>query len=155
MLTAALNHTAPALTSAFPALLDLRVWGSIIGMFELNNLELYVASPVPAWAQEVAERTLSSEETAAVESHPGVAAAGGLDGIMSDEDEWAVVGNAFYSLQACINHSCLANAHAYKREEDRDGKGERFDSSYGVALDEKERQALLNRSPNLFLPLQL
>ena len=33
----------------FPALFDLRVWGSIIGMFELNNLNLFVPSPVTRW----------------------------------------------------------------------------------------------------------
>lgn len=32
-------------------------------------------------------------------------------------------GNAFHSIQACINHSCVPNAHAFKRDEDIDGSG--------------------------------
>ena len=127
LLRAALTHRAPALVAAFPAALHPRMWGSIVGMFELNNLSLYVASPVPAWAQEVDERlsSLSASEAAALEGSAVLAAAGGLEGILEDEEAWAAEGNAFYSLQACINHSCVPNAHAFKREEDRDGRGER------------------------------
>ena len=47
--------------------------------------------------------------------------AGGLEGIVENEEEWLCLGNAFYSLQSCINHSCVPNAHAFKREEDNDG----------------------------------
>lgn len=51
----------------FPALFDLRVWGSIIGMFELNNLGLFVPSPVARWRRLVealpeAEREEVEEE---------------------------------------------------------------------------------------------
>ncbi|KAF9663284.1 hypothetical protein SADUNF_Sadunf17G0023000 [Salix dunnii] len=64
-------------------------------------------------------------------------------------------GTAFYPLQSCMNHSCCPNAHAFKRDEDRDGqaaiitlkpirKGEEVTISY---IDEdlpfEERQALL------------
>ena len=35
----------PELGAAFPAVLSLSVWGSIIGMFELNNLALFVSCP--------------------------------------------------------------------------------------------------------------
>ncbi|KAK6134853.1 hypothetical protein DH2020_031394 [Rehmannia glutinosa] len=31
-------------------------------------------------------------------------------------------GTAFFPLQSCMNHSCIPNAKAFKREEDRDGQ---------------------------------
>ncbi|KAG6742553.1 hypothetical protein POTOM_053425 [Populus tomentosa] len=66
------------------------------------------------------------------------------------------VSTAFYPLQSCMNHSCCPNAHAFKRDEDRDGqaaiitlkpilKGEEVTVSY---IDEdlpfEDRQALLS-----------
>ncbi|CAK9142727.1 unnamed protein product [Ilex paraguariensis] len=39
-------------------------------------------------------------------------------------DDYSVCcqGTAFFPLQSCMNHSCLPNAKAFKREEDRDGQ---------------------------------
>jgi hypothetical protein len=51
--------------------------------------------------------------------------AGDVIELLGDNGEsGACEGNAYYSLQACINHSCLPNAHAFKRDDDDDGRGE-------------------------------
>ena len=50
----------------FPALFDLRVWGSIIGMFELNNLNLFVPSPIQRW-QGLIENVPDSEREPVLE----------------------------------------------------------------------------------------
>ena len=125
LLKEALQHSAPDLCSQHPAILHLDVWGSLIGMFELNNLTLLVASPVPLWAQVVddaaVEGLITPEEKAAADENETVAGYGGLDGIMEGEGEWVLLGNGFYPLQGCINHSCLPNAHAFKREQDISG----------------------------------
>ncbi|KAG8364608.1 hypothetical protein BUALT_Bualt18G0015200 [Buddleja alternifolia] len=64
-------------------------------------------------------------------------------------------GTAFFPLQSCMNHSCIPNAKAFKREEDRDGqatilalrpiiKGEEITISYiDEELPYEERQELL------------
>jgi len=123
LFTEALKSRAPALVAAFPAALDLEVWGSIIGMFELNNLELYVPGIVPLWANRVVDADLPQEDATVLEENVALAALGGLHAILDDEEAWAIKGNAFYGLQACINHSCAPNAHAFKRDEDRNGNG--------------------------------
>lgn len=107
---------------SFPALFTPHLWGSIIGMFELNNLALVVSSPVPAWAQEVLESELPSGTLDKIhDAMEYVQVPGGVEGIVDKEEEWLCLGNAFYSFQSCINHSCVPNAHAFKREEDNDG----------------------------------
>jgi hypothetical protein len=112
----------PDIYESFPALFTPHLWGSIIGMFELNNLSLVVSSPVPAWAQEVLESELPNGILGKIhEAIEYFQVAGGLEGIVENEEEWLCLGNAFYSLQSCINHSCVPNAHAFKREEDKDG----------------------------------
>ena len=124
----ALKARKTDLCTAFPAALHLNIWGSLIGMFELNNLSLLVSSPVPLWAQYVddAEDDLTEEDNINLEHYKSIAEYGGLEGIMDREEEWICLGNSFYSLQACLNHSCVPNAHAFKREQDTngDGKGE-------------------------------
>lgn len=125
LLVAALQNRAPELCATFPAVLQFPVWGSLIGMFELNNLNLVVGSPVPAWAQTVADtiEDIAPEERSVIDYYGAIEAYGGIDGLVEGEDEWAAVGNAFYSLQACLNHSCVPNAHAFKRDEDINGNG--------------------------------
>ncbi|KAJ6860102.1 histone-lysine N-methyltransferase ATXR2 isoform X1 [Populus alba x Populus x berolinensis] len=74
---------------------------------------------------------------------------------LGDDYSICCQGTAFYPLQSCMNHSCCPNAHAFKRDEDRDGqaaiitlkpilKGEEVTVSY---IDEdlpfEDRQALL------------
>jgi hypothetical protein len=121
LLDAALRARAPPLAAAFPAALRLEPWGALVGMFELNNLAVYVAGPVPRWAAAV--EALPAAASAAAEAAGGaaLAAAGGLVGVLDNEEAWACDGNAFYSLQATCNHSCAPAAHAFKRDGDDDG----------------------------------
>ena len=58
-----------------------------------------------------------------INSYSAIDAYGGIDGLVDGEDEWAAIGNAYYSIQACLNHSCVPNAHACKRPEDTNGNG--------------------------------
>ncbi|KAJ0974832.1 hypothetical protein J5N97_016797 [Dioscorea zingiberensis] len=129
-------------------LFSLEVYGHIIGMFELNNLDLVVASPVedyfiyidelPSPEKEEAERLYSSF----------------LDAL-GDEYSICCQGTAFFPLQSCMNHSCAPSAKAFKRDEDRDGQaviiacrpisvGEEITISYiDEDLPYEERQAQL------------
>lgn len=50
-------------------------------------------------------------------------AAGPLLEALDALEEDGCEGNAFYTLQSCVNHSCAPNAHAFKRDEDTDGSG--------------------------------
>ncbi|DBA82713.1 TPA: hypothetical protein ACH3X1_006947 [Trebouxia sp. C0004] len=88
----------------FAALFELDVYGSIVGMFELNNLGIMSPSPVQEYIE-------------AIDDLPDVdkslIAQLGLDA-----EELRVDGTAYYALQSCINHSCQPNAHAMKSEHD-------------------------------------
>ncbi|XP_020570983.1 histone-lysine N-methyltransferase ATXR2 isoform X2 [Phalaenopsis equestris] len=128
-------------------LFSLEIYGHIIGMFELNNLDLVVASPVedyfiyiddlPSPQKEKAELTLPF-----------------LDALGDDYSDFCQ-GTAFFPIQSCMNHSCCPNAKAFKRDEDRDGQaviiavspisiGEEITISYiDEDLPYEERQALL------------
>jgi SET domain len=123
LFTEAVKNRNSTLVTTFPAVLHLNIWGSLIGMFELNNLSMLVASPVPLWAQEVddVEDELTEKERENLNAYKSVEEYGGLKGIMKSEFEWVCLGNAFYSLQACLNHSCVPNARAFKRDQDKNG----------------------------------
>ncbi|KAA8526483.1 hypothetical protein F0562_008314 [Nyssa sinensis] len=130
------------------SLFSLEIYGHIIGMFELNNLDLVVASPVEDYFLYIDDLPYSEKKEAEEVTRPVLDALG---------DDYSVCcqGTAFFPLQSCMNHSCHPNAKAFKREEDRDGqatiialrpicKGEEVTISY---IDEdlpfEERQALL------------
>ncbi|KAJ6853371.1 histone-lysine N-methyltransferase ATXR2 [Iris pallida] len=129
-------------------LFSLEIYGHIIGMFELNNLDLVVASPVEDYFIYIDDLPVPEKEEAEKLTRPFLDALG---------DDYSVCceGTAFFPLQSCMNHSCCPNAKAFKRDEDRDGKaviialqpiskGEEITISY---IDEDlpygERQALL------------
>eukprot|EP00268_Persea_americana_P008899 TRINITY_DN1348_c1_g1_i2.p1 TRINITY_DN1348_c1_g1~~TRINITY_DN1348_c1_g1_i2.p1 ORF type:complete len:494 (+),score=102.90 TRINITY_DN1348_c1_g1_i2:197-1678(+) len=129
-------------------LFSLDIYGHIIGMFELNNLDLVVASPVEDYFIHIDDLPCLQKEEAEKVTRPFFDALG---------DDYSVCcqGTAFFPLQSCMNHSCCPNAKAFKRDEDRDGqativavrpirKGEEITISY---IDEElpceERQALL------------
>lgn len=81
----------------------------------MNNLAVYVASPLQRWLAAL-EALPDKERTAAVaEVEPYLAAL--------PEELPGCEGNAFYALHSCINHNCEPNAHAWKREKDVDGSG--------------------------------
>ncbi|XP_042483168.1 histone-lysine N-methyltransferase ATXR2 [Macadamia integrifolia] len=129
-------------------LFSLEIYGHIIGMFELNNLDLVVASPVEDYFLYIDDLPCLEKEKAEKITRPFLDALG-------DDYSICCQGTAFFPIQSCMNHSCCPNAKAFKREEDRDGqatiialrpisKGEEITISY---IDEdlpfKERQGLL------------
>ncbi|KAL1197499.1 Histone-lysine N-methyltransferase ATXR2 [Cardamine amara subsp. amara] len=130
------------------ALFSLEIYGNIIGMFELNNLDLVVASPVEDYFLYINDLPDAEKEEAMEITKPILDA---LDDEYSDFCE----GTAFFPLQSCMNHSCCPNAKAFKRDEDRDGqavisalrrisKNEEVTISYiDEELPYKERQASL------------
>ncbi|KAM3745073.1 hypothetical protein ACB098_06G098600 [Castanea mollissima] len=129
-------------------LFSLEIYGQIIGMFELNNLDLVVASPVEDYFLYIDDLPYPEKQEAEKVTRPFLDALG---------DDYSVCcqGTAFFPLQSCINHSCCPNAKAFKREEDKDGqaiiialkpicKGEEVTISYvDEELPFEERQALL------------
>lgn len=129
--------------------LSLKIYGNIIGMFELNNLDLIVASPVEDYFIYIDDLPHSEKDEAEKITRPFLEALG---------DDYAVCcqGSGFFPLQSCINHSCEPNCKAFKREQDRDGqailvaigpikKGEQVFISYiEEDMPWKERQSLLS-----------
>ncbi|KAL3635496.1 Histone-lysine N-methyltransferase atxr2 [Castilleja foliolosa] len=129
-------------------LFSLDIYGHIIGMFELNNLDLVVASPVEDYVLYIDDLPLAQKKEA------GMISMSILDAL-GDDYSIPCQGSAFFPLQSCMNHSCVPNAKAFKRDEDKDGqatiialrpikKGEEITISY---IDEdlpfKERQESL------------
>ncbi|KAL6529546.1 Histone-lysine N-methyltransferase atxr2 [Orobanche gracilis] len=94
---------------------SLEVYGHIVGMFELNNLALVVASPVEDYFLYVDDLPLSQKKEAEKTTKPFLDALG-------DDYSVSCQGTAFFPLHSCMNHSCIPNAKAFKREEDRDGQ---------------------------------
>ncbi|BBN16381.1 protein MpATXR10 [Marchantia polymorpha subsp. ruderalis] len=145
-----LNYLKEAIyEEEYDPLFDLEVYGHIIGMFELNNLEIVVPSPVEDYFIYIDD--LPKDDQSA---HAGTVTRPFLDALGSEYATYCT-GTGFFALQSCVNHSCRPNAKAFKREEDRDGaavllairpirKGEEITISY---IDEnhdlEERQALL------------
>ncbi|KAE8679974.1 Histone-lysine N-methyltransferase ATXR2 [Hibiscus syriacus] len=132
-----------------PCILSLSINAiNIIGMFELNNLDLVVASPVEDYFLYIDDLPHSEKKEAEKITQPYLDALG-------EDYSICCQGTAFFPLQSCMNHSCCPNAKAFKREEDRDGqativalrpicKGEEVTISYiDEDLSFEERQALL------------
>ncbi|XP_011100291.1 histone-lysine N-methyltransferase ATXR2 isoform X1 [Sesamum indicum] len=129
-------------------LFSLDIYGHIIGMFELNNLDLVVASPVEDYFLYIDDLPVSQKKEVENLTKPFLDALG-------DDYSISCQGTAFFPLQSCMNHSCIPNAKAFKREEDKDGqativalrpifKGEEVTISYiDEDLPYDERQELL------------
>ncbi|GFP79526.1 histone-lysine n-methyltransferase atxr2 [Phtheirospermum japonicum] len=127
---------------------SLDIYGHIIGMFELNNLDLVVASPVEDYFLYIDDLPLSQKKEAEKITKSFLDALG-------DDYSISCQGTAFFPLQSCMNHSCVPNAKAFKRDEDKDGqatiialrpiiKGEEVTISYiDEDLPYKERQESL------------
>ncbi|KAJ4831688.1 Histone-lysine N-methyltransferase atxr2 [Turnera subulata] len=96
-------------------LFSLEIYGNIIGMFELNNLDLVVASPVEDYFLYIDDLPSPEKNKAEEITQPFLDALG-------DDYTDCCRGTAFYPLQSCMNHSCCPNAKAFKRDEDRDGQ---------------------------------
>ncbi|XP_047939856.1 histone-lysine N-methyltransferase ATXR2 [Salvia hispanica] len=96
-------------------LFSLDIYGHIIGMFELNNLDLVVASPVEDYFLYIDDLPPSQKKEAEKTTKSFLDALG-------EDYSVSCEGTAFFPLQSCMNHSCIPNAKAFKREEDRDGQ---------------------------------
>lgn len=132
----------------YAALFSLQVYGQIIGMFELNNLDLVVASPVEDYFIYIDELPLAQKTEAEKSTGPLLDALG-------DDYNTPCQGTAFFPIQSCLNHSCLPNLKAFKRDEDTDGQavliatrpiqpGEELTISYiDEDLSWEERKAML------------
>ncbi|KAH6827094.1 histone-lysine N-methyltransferase ATXR2 [Perilla frutescens var. hirtella] len=96
-------------------LFSLDIYGHIIGMFELNNLDLVVASPVEDYFLYIDDLPPSQKKEAEKMTKSFLDALG-------EEYSVSCQGTAFFPLQSCMNHSCIPNAKAFKREEDKDGQ---------------------------------
>ena len=111
-----LELLAAALADAsFPALFHLRLYGALMGMFEQNNLGIYVASPVPGWVDALASLPDAQRLPALEAAGPCIEALGDA------AEEAAAEGSGFFALHSCTNHSCLPCAHVFKREQDATG----------------------------------
>ncbi|KAG9454213.1 hypothetical protein H6P81_007117 [Aristolochia fimbriata] len=129
-------------------LFSLEIYGHVIGMFELNNLDLVVASPVEDYFIFIDDLPHPEKEEVDRITRPFLDALG-------DDYSICCQGTAFFPIQSCMNHSCSPNAKAFKRDEDRDGQavittmrliseGEEITISYiDEDLPYEERQALL------------
>ncbi|GAB2233828.1 hypothetical protein Droror1_Dr00003057 [Drosera rotundifolia] len=96
-------------------LFSLDIYGHLIGMFELNNLDVVVASPVEDYFLYI------DDLPDTVKKEVEVVTKRILDAL-SDEYSTCCQGTAFFPLQSCMNHSCHPNAKAFKRDEDKDGQ---------------------------------
>ncbi|GKC70345.1 histone-lysine N-methyltransferase ATXR2 [Tanacetum coccineum] len=117
-------------------------------MFELNNLDLVVASPVEDYFLHIDDLPEAGKKEVEEITRPILDALG-------EDYSICCQGTAFYPLQSCMNHSCCPSAKAFKREEDRDGqaailacrsikKGEEVTISYiDEDLELEERRAVL------------
>ncbi|GMH11038.1 hypothetical protein Nepgr_012879 [Nepenthes gracilis] len=99
----------------YAPLFSLDIYGHIIGMFELNNLDLVVASPVEDYFLYIDDLPHPQKKEAEAITKPILDAIG-------DDYSIGCQGTAFFPLQSCMNHSCCPNAKAFKREEDTDGQ---------------------------------
>ncbi|CAH9071938.1 unnamed protein product [Cuscuta epithymum] len=129
-------------------LFSLEIYGNIIGMFELNNLDLVVESPLVNYFLHIDDLPSLKKRVAEPIVRP-------LFDALGDDYSICCEGTAFFPLQSCMNHSCKPNAKAFKREEDLDGqaiiialepiqKGEEITISYiDEELSMEDRQALL------------
>ena len=98
----------------FAVLCDPRVIGSLLGMIELNNLALVVASPAHAW--------VNSRDGGGAAAGPSASALSDLARFVRRRGRTLDVdGTGFYRLHSCCNHSCVPNAHAFKRPGDDRG----------------------------------
>ena len=106
-----------AQAALFPALFHEDTFAHAIGMFELNNLDVVVESPVERYFLHVDDLPEGSQERqdAMQVSQPLLDA---LDaGYATHLD-----GTGFFPLVACINHSCDPSLASTKGEKDVDGR---------------------------------
>ena len=100
------------LIDRYPGLFTIEVYARVIGMFELNNLEIAVASPV--------EDYFSADETFPEDS-PERLVTGPLLDALDVGYCTPCEGTGFFALQSCVNSDCDPNVTPLKDDGDRDG----------------------------------
>ena len=101
------------LIDRYPGLFTIEVYARVIGMFELNNLEIAVASPVEDYFL-VADETFPEDSPERLVTGPLLDA---LDVGYCTPCE----GTGFFALQSCVNSDCDPNVTPLKDDGDRDG----------------------------------
>ena len=101
------------LIDRYPGLFTIEVYARVIGMFELNNLEVAVASPVEDYF-------LTADETFPEDS-PERLVTGPLLDALDVGYCTPCEGTGFFALQSCVNSDCDPNVTPLKDDGDRDG----------------------------------
>ena len=107
----------------FPALFNDEVLGSLVGMFELNNLDMVVSNPLARYFRymESLREGVTGKEEAGGLAEGDLAAAAALEALIEDADtDCHCSGTAFFRAQSLMNHSCDPNCAARKGDADAD-----------------------------------
>lgn len=104
----------PRLAASFPALFHVRTFSHIMGLFELNNLDVVVESPVERFFLAVDDLEGPQRGGAMAVTQPLLDALG-------SEYATAMDGTGFFPFVACANHACDPSAASSKAETDVDG----------------------------------
>jgi hypothetical protein len=104
----------PAQASAFPSLFHLRLFGSVIGTFELNNLDVVVESPVENYF-------LLIDDLQEPERAEAMRVCGPLLDALDADYATPLDGTGFFPFVACANHDCEPAAASRKGINDVDG----------------------------------
>ena len=108
-----LAHSDPAMHARYPGLFTIDVYARVIGMFELNNLEIAVASHVEDYF-------LAMDDKYADDS-PERKVTGPLLDALDVGYCTPCEGTGFFALQSCVNSDCDPNVTPLKDDDDRDG----------------------------------
>jgi hypothetical protein len=140
-----------AVLERYPGLFCVDVFASVVGMFELNNLEIAVASPVEDYFLAVDALDDDTDVTAKSAKQVTNPLLDALDTSYCAPCE----GTGFFALQSCLNSDCDPNVAPVKEDADVDGRcvlvakrdireGEELTMCYvDESMDVKERRAEL------------
>ena len=107
-----------ALLERYPGLFCVETFASVVGMFELNNLEIAVASPVEDYF--LAVDALDDDADATAQATKQVTNPL-LDALDASYDA-PCQGTGFFALQSCVNSDCDPNVAPIKEDADVDGR---------------------------------
>ena len=113
LLRAVVALSEPTLLDRYPGLFTVEVYSRVIGMFELNNLEIAVASPVEDYF-------LAADETFPEDSPERLVTGPLLDALDTGYCT-PCEGTGFFALQSCVNSDCDPCVTPLKDDGDRDG----------------------------------
>ena len=107
-----------ALLARYPGLFCVETFASVVGMFELNNLEIAVASPVEDYFLAVDALDDARDTNAAATKRVTNPLLDALDAAYDAPCE----GTGFFALQSCLNSDCDPNVAPRKEDADDDGR---------------------------------